>query len=476
MSATAHPSHPADDPQYQADPWADNTIAQILGDWPPVPADATPAERLAAQAEVWQRVAQVNRLIAQWQTNGDLPDWHAPPGADPQVARPLQHYVHEACALPRWADPAKIRRAEELFMDYGPLSCVLLFCASLPECYVIPDLAAVLHETGQLEQHTEYRIRMTAAMIFPVMLHGGLTTERGSGVAQVLKVRLIHAMIRHLILRGNPSAALHTPGAGQLPPLARDSSQDMHQALYTRGWDTAADGLPCNQEELAYTLLTFSYVFLRGMRRLGLGLATADEEAFLHTWNVVGDLLGIHSSLMAHSMPEAERLFARIQARGCAHPYQPDPRPALAQALMDTMAAVIPPPVLKPFPVLMTRYLCGHAIMRQLSLQRRVGLVSRLLFDLMMLLVRVFDSLMRLIWPDFSIARFITRVLGYPLTAKLLMDQTRPLRLPNHLLSQMGDALDHWGDDPKAPRWLNALEDRWTVKGSWRPQPQNPQA
>jgi hypothetical protein len=43
----------------------------------------------------------------------------------------------------------------------------MLFCASLPECYVVPDLAAVLHATGQLEERAEHRIRTTGAMIFP---------------------------------------------------------------------------------------------------------------------------------------------------------------------------------------------------------------------------------------------------------------------------------------------------------------------
>ena len=46
--------------------------------------------------------------------------------------------------LPEWLDPAKVERAEQLFIDDGALSCVLLFCASLPECYVIPDLSMVL--------------------------------------------------------------------------------------------------------------------------------------------------------------------------------------------------------------------------------------------------------------------------------------------------------------------------------------------
>ncbi|HAV36684.1 MAG TPA: DUF2236 domain-containing protein, partial [Massilia sp.] len=88
------------------------------------------------------------------------------------------------------------------------LSCTLLFCASLPECYVPVDLASVLHSAGQLERHTDYRVRATAAMIFPVMLRGGLTAPDGGGVAQVLKVRLIHATIRHLIMRGHPAAAV----------------------------------------------------------------------------------------------------------------------------------------------------------------------------------------------------------------------------------------------------------------------------
>ena len=120
----------------------------------------------------------------------------------------MQHYLREGQFLPPWADRAKIERAEVLFMDYGALSCTLLFCASLPECYVIPDLSAVLHAAGQLEQHTDYRIRSTAAMIFPVMMKGGLGQPDGSGVAQILKVRLIHATIRNLILRGAPADAL----------------------------------------------------------------------------------------------------------------------------------------------------------------------------------------------------------------------------------------------------------------------------
>ena len=117
-------------------------------------------------------------------------------------------------------------------------STTLLFCASLPECYVLPHLSEVLHVAGQLEEHTEYRIRQTAAMVFPVMMKGGLTTAGGGGVAQVLKVRLIHATIRHLILHGAPQEAR---GRIEPQPVAGGPA-NLQQALLTKRLGTIASG------------------------------------------------------------------------------------------------------------------------------------------------------------------------------------------------------------------------------------------
>ena len=340
------------------------------------------------------------------------------------------------------------------------LSCTLLYCASLPECYVVPDMADVLQITGQLEKHTEYRIRATAAMIFPVMMQGGLTSPDGAGVAQVLKVRLIHATIRHLILRGDPGAAGPRKAVPALKSVAPPTN--MYQALYAHGWNAARDGLPCNQEELAYTLLTFSYVFLRSMRKLGLGLPRADEEAYLHAWNVVGHVLGIERALMADTMDQAEAQFARIQARGRHRPIQSDPRPALGRALMQTMEDVIPMRLIKPFPALLTRYLCGAQTVADIGLDRRVSLLSRALFALFMMVIRTIDFFGSLFYPGFSIARFLTRVAGYQFVVKVLMDQTRPLKLPPGLIGPVADMMQSWHSDAQAPDWVNALEKRFT--------------
>lgn len=431
---------------FEGDLLADATIAHILGDWKPVAPDSTSDEAINANADHWQRIAQVNRVIATWTDNAALTHWDNLVGAaDSDVIAALKTFVETAKQLPPWADAKKIARAEALFMESGPLSVTLLFCASLPECYVVPDLASVLNTTGQLVQHADYRVRATGAMIFPVMMPGGLTTGSGGGIAQVLKVRLIHATIRNLILHGNPDRARINAEGNIKPHLALVAqSANMYHSLYARGWDIKEKGVPCNQEELAYTLLTFNYVYLRGMRTLGIGFSREDEEAFLHAWNVMGHVLGITRPGMSDTMHEAEKNFYRIQARGRNNPVTPDVRPRLGEALMTVMENQIPLRLLKGLPVLMTRHLCGPETSRDIGVSERVNIFTRALFAILLALTRLIDGVVRLVLPSFSLARLFTRILGVRFLYKVLMDLSRPLQLPDHLMQRIERMANVW--------------------------------
>ncbi len=440
------------------DPPADRAIARIVGPWPgrgDQPSD-----------EGMRRLALATRLMGEWTTNGSLAGW-SPVVAkdDAPVVAALREYLDESLALPAWADPARIELGEKVFMDYGPLSCTLLFCASLPECYVLPHLAQVLHAAGQLEAHTEHRIRQTAAMVFPVMMQGGLVTPAGGGVAQVLKVRLIHATIRHLILHGPPETA---PARIAAAPAGPRHGQ-VHRAMVAMGWDVQARGVPCSQLELAYTLLTFHFVFLRGMRQLGIPLSAAEEEAFLHTWNVAGHVLGIRDDLMPHDMAQAQAMFEGIQAHARAHAVEPDVRPGLGRALMDAMAASIGVPVIRSLPVPMTRWLVGPRVAGEVGIDERVGFLTWVLFRVGLVATRVFDAIVRLVLPQFSLTRMFTRVVGYHLLTRFLLDQTRPLNLPDELLAPVHATIAGWHHDDDAPGWVNRLEDRLTAAGPWQP-------
>jgi hypothetical protein len=441
-----------------ADPLADDLVAEIVGPWP------TNGDLLSEDALA--RIGFVSRWMQSWPSNGALASWTVQPGVSDArelgLQTLLQRYLRDASQLPAWMQAERIELGERVFMDHGPLSCALLFCASLPQCYVLPDLADVLNTTGQLRDNTDYRIRQTAAMIFPVMMRGGLTSDKGYGITQILKVRLIHAMIRHLILRGPPRAYEDEHWMqsvlAQLPPI---NSPNKFQALMRRGWNVQAQGLPCNQQELFYTLLTFGYVFVDGMRTLRTPLTEQDEQAYLHMWNVVGHVLGIDSALMVHSWAESGHRFAQIQASAGFVPVQPDARPALGMALMQTMIDAIRVPLIRNLPLSMTRLLVGKKVADLIGVPRP-ALMSRALFALLRALALAVDAGVRLFSPSFSLSRLVTRILGYHLVTGLLLDATRPLTLPDAVRENLKQTVSAWGDDAQQVKLLSWLESRLT--------------
>jgi len=205
------------------------------------------------------------------------------------------------------------------------------------------------------------------------------------------------------------------------------------------------------------------------MRTLGMPLSKEQEEAYLHAWNVTGHVLGVRAELMAHTVDEAAAMFDGLQARARARPFEPDVRPGLGRALMATMARSIRLPVIRNLPVPLTRWLIGRDTAREIGVNERVGLLTWLAFHATRLMVRLVDAVVRLALPQFSLTRMFTRVVGYHLLTRFLLDQTRPLGLPDELLQPVHRTVAGWHHDGRAPRWVNQLEDRLTTRGEWRP-------
>jgi hypothetical protein len=216
----------------------------------------------------------------------------------------VKSFLNESAALPDWADAAKLRIGEALFREYGLIAFSLLGCASLPECYAAGDAAGVLWLTQKLEAHVERRILETSQMIIDVMSRGGLSPD-GKGVRAAQKVRLMHAAVRHLVLTD--------PVAG----AKRSSPTQFDEVLVDHPWKMKEWGLPINQSVMAGTLLTFSYVILRGLRTFDVKLTQEQEEGYLHTWNVVGHIMGVNDRFLQTAMTYdgAEKLFTTILDR-----------------------------------------------------------------------------------------------------------------------------------------------------------------
>src|SRR6187549_451702 len=128
---------------------------------------------------------------------------------------------------------------------------MLLCCYSLPSSYAARKGVQVLHRTAYLAKRPNRRLFETAQFIVDVLSPGGLG-PLGHGQRTAQKVRLMHAAIRHLIL--------HDPN--------------------TR-WPADDLGVPINQEDLLGTLMTFTWLILDGLSRLGVRLTPQEQQAYL---------------------------------------------------------------------------------------------------------------------------------------------------------------------------------------------------
>src|SRR5271156_427659 len=199
----------------------------------------------------------------------------------------LQAYLGETLPLPEWADADRIKRGQQLFETWGVQIAICLFCASLPSSYAAANGVKALYLTARLDTDARRRVMETGQFLIDVANVGGLD-ENGKGRRTIQRVRLMHAAVRHLIKARNEL----TPG------------------MWPADW-----GIPINQEDLAGTRMSFSYVFSDPMRRLGVRVPARDVDAYLHLWNVIGHLLGLRDELLVRDVADATALVDTIRRR-----------------------------------------------------------------------------------------------------------------------------------------------------------------
>ena len=264
---------------------------------------------------------RINGLLCQLTFEGQL-DVAKLPG-------PVRVFAEDSARLPDWCDPELVREGQQLFYANGFVATTLLLCASLPECYVMRNGVQVLGLTAYLSKRPKMRILETAQMVGDVMTPRSLVPD-GKGVLAAQKVRLLHAAVRHLILEA--SGIEH-------------HDDDMVCRYAKVNWDVRW-GHPICQEDMAYTLQTFSYVVVRGLIDLGVKMTPRQREAYIHCWNVTGHIMGIERKLLPEPEPGdqhtrwelAEALYRTIRRR---QEGRTKPGMALAGALVGFMQEVI---------------------------------------------------------------------------------------------------------------------------------------
>lgn len=198
-------------------------------------------------------------------------------------------FIREADQLPHWADPKLMKAGSELFAKHSQTIMSLLGLLSLPYCYTAANGAMVLYLSDRMRNDTTKRLNDTASFVWEVMAPNGFAPG-GKAFAEILKVRMVHAAVRRYTIQSGK-------------------------------WDNSW-GLPVNQEDMAGTNLSFSYIVIRGLRMLGFTVNQYDQVAFIHLWSVIGYLSGLNEDIIPESPKAAqilEAMIAKREFRSSAH-------------------------------------------------------------------------------------------------------------------------------------------------------------
>jgi hypothetical protein len=285
--------------------WTDGLLDEMRGRGDPR------ADGLIDHLFATDGVGSVNRLLRAVTRNDDIP-----PEALP---RAVHDYLAES-SVPA-IDAGDLRRAEALFELHGPAILAVLGFYALPSAYAAGKGVQVLHRTSLLLDRPVPRLLETAQVVAEVLAPRGLEAG-GRGVRALQKVRLMHAAVRRLVRREEQ-----------------------------RPWDESL-GVPINQEDLAGTLMTFSFVVLDGLARLGIEIEEASRLSFLRTWVAAGRILGIDERLLPLDLVEAEELTRLIRVRQVAPSSKGR---ALTASLLEGMESYLPR-LLEGFAAGMMRY------------------------------------------------------------------------------------------------------------------------
>lgn len=190
-------------------------------------------------------------------------------------------FMTNASKLPDWADVKLLKQGAYFFSNHADLIMNLLGLLSLPYCYTAANGAMVLALSGRMDTDTGKRLFETAEFVWDVMDPDAFNPN-GRGFAAILKIRLMHAAARYYVTKDDK-------------------------------WEESF-GLPVNQQDMAGTNLSFSFIVIRGLRKFGITVSYQEQQAFQHLWNVIGYLLGVDENLLPKSGKEAIDLEKAIKA------------------------------------------------------------------------------------------------------------------------------------------------------------------
>ena len=222
-----------------------------------------------------------DQLIAWMQATGMRAAWaqvnqaiEAGVAAVSDASPALRAFFDHVERQPDWVDEQLLVRGARVCGLGGRAGMRALAVTGLMAGYQLAAVNQTLLATGALEKGAARRIAETTKWWIDVTEPGAMA-RGGEGFKSTLRVRIIHALVRHHV-----------------------SEQST--------WNEPDLGMPVNQTDMQATYLGFSVVYLLGMKLVGIPLSREDKAAVMHLWRCIAWVNGVDEGLL-HNLADGER-------------------------------------------------------------------------------------------------------------------------------------------------------------------------
>ncbi|WP_338702595.1 oxygenase MpaB family protein [Streptomyces sp. Q6] len=229
-------------------------------------------DRLVASLIDSGQVPAVNTAMESWVNNGDP----LPTG----LPADLTAYLRTVNKLPDWADPVKLARAADFNRRKDTYLFVLYGLGSGIMSTVIPrEARSVYWSAGGADMQD--RAAKTFTFGYDLAQLKGFEPS-GQFVVTANKTRLVHAGVRHLLPRS--------------PQWRAVTDQE----------------IPISNADILVTFHSLGTFVRRKLLDWKVPFPAADQEAFLHSWQVALHLLGVRDEYIPASWAEAEAQSGQV--------------------------------------------------------------------------------------------------------------------------------------------------------------------
>ena len=188
----------------------------------------------------------------------------------------LRKFFKEAETLPEWLDYSAFAPGVRMFHRNSQVILAAFVAGVLIEGFTT-NIAMSFFITGRLRDQGVRRLGQNNRHMIEIFLPGGLYRD-GDGWKLSVRIRLVHAQLRHLLNRSEE-------------------------------WDTEAWGAPISAAHLGYAISAFSARLLKHMKTLGAQYNDEEYDSFMAVWRYSGYLMGIPETILFRDADEALRLW-----------------------------------------------------------------------------------------------------------------------------------------------------------------------